>query len=281
VFIVIRRVGGAKSYIIAVSLPRVFEADFIGVVTQANGMATGFLRLAVLGLLLAGWWVAADLLENRFLPGPTETFDAAGRLLLEGRLAEAVGQSSLVFSLGFAAAALTGVVTGVVMGAYRPLGRALDVFAYAFAATPRVAFIPMIIVLLGLGLEAKVVIVFLGAVMPILLSTYSGVAQADGELLEMAHSVRAGQWSVFTRILLPGALPFIVTGLRIGATIGLISTVVAELYTAVQGLGGLLALYGNTFRMAEYFVVVLTLALMGTIVTETLRLIETAVRNRT
>jgi NitT/TauT family transport system permease protein len=70
-------------------------------------------------------------------------------------------------------------------------------------------------------------------------------------------------------------VPFIVVGLRIGATIGLINTVVAELYTAVTGLGGLLALYGNTFRMGEYFVVVLTLALIGVVVTEVLRLIET------
>ena len=75
--------------------------------------------------------------------------------------------------------------------------------------------------------------------------------------------------------MLPGALPFIVVGLRLGATIGLINTVVAELYTAVRGLGGLLAIYGNTFRMAEYFVVVLILAAIGVIVTEALRHLET------
>jgi NitT/TauT family transport system permease protein len=70
-------------------------------------------------------------------------------------------------------------------------------------------------------------------------------------------------------------VPFVVVGLRIGATIGLINTVVAELYTAINGLGGLLAVYGNTFRMAEYFVIVLTLALIGVIVTEILRYVET------
>ena len=79
---------------------------------------------------------------------------------------------------------------------------------------------------------------------------------------------------IFRRILLPGALPFIVVGLRLGATIGLINTVVAELYTAVRGLGGLLAIYGNTFQMAPYFVVVFVLAAIGTLVTTGLRLIE-------
>jgi len=165
----------------------------------------------------------------------------------------------------------------VVMGAYRLVGKTLEVYAFALAATPRVAFIPLVIVLLGLGVEAKVFIVFLGALMPILINTYAGVLAADGELVEMARSTGAGEVRIFTRIVLPGAVPFVVAGLRLGATIGLINTVVAELYTAVGGLGGLLAVYGNTFRMAEYFVVVLTLALIGALVTEALRRFEARV----
>ena len=133
------------------------------------------------------------------------------------------------------------------------------------------AFIPLIIVLLGLGVQAKVFIVFLGAAMPILLKTYAGVLASNDELVEMAKSVGASRWRIFTRITVPSALPFIVVGLRVGATIGLINTVVAELYTAVKGLGGLLAIYGNTFRMAEYFVIVLILATVGVVVTELLR----------
>ena len=160
------------------------------------------------------------------------------------------------------------------MGGFRPLGRTLDIYVNALTATPRVAFIPLIIVLLGLGIEAKVAIVFLGAVMPIVINTYAGVLNADGELVEMARAAGATKPQVFRRILLPGALPFIVVGLRLGATIGLINTVVAELYTAVRGLGGLLAIYGNTFQMAPYFVVVLVLAGIGTLVTTALRLIE-------
>jgi NitT/TauT family transport system permease protein len=93
----------------------------------------------------------------------------------------------------------------------------------------------------------------------------------------MARSAGASRRQIFTRILLPGALPFIVVGLRLGATIGLINTVVAELYTAVRGLGGLLALYGNTFQMAPYFVVVFVLALIGTTVSQSLRLVETRI----
>ena len=74
--------------------------------------------------------------------------------------------------------------------------------------------------------------------------------------------------------MLPSAVPFIIVGLRLGATIALINTVVAELYTAVRGLGGLLAIYGNTFRMAEYFVIVIVLAIIGVVVSEGLRHLE-------
>src|SRR5690606_6528248 len=140
--------------------------------------------------------------------------------------------------------------------------------------TPRVAFIPLIIVALGLGVQAKLVIVFLGAVMPVILNAYAGVRAADPELLEMARATGAGRTRILRHVILPGAMPYLLTGIRIGATIGLINTVVAELYTAISGLGGLLALYGSRFRMAEYLAVVVVLAVIGGTMTETLRLIE-------
>ncbi len=231
-------------------------------------------RLGFLTLLILLWWLASRHGGRNIIPTPAATAEAALRLWSEGRLQTALGDSLRVFVGGFVAAALVGIPLGALMGTVRILGRTLDVFVYALAATPRVAFIPLIILLLGLGVEAKTFIVFLGAVMPIILNTYAGVLDADEELVEMARSTGASSWRIYGHVILPGALPFLVVGLRLGATIGLINTVVAELYTAVRGLGGLLAIYGNTFRMAEYFVIVLTLALVGVAVTEALRLLE-------
>lgn len=231
-------------------------------------------RSAFLALLLASWIIAAEQIPRNLIPTPLATFAAAQRLFSEARLWIAIGDSLTVYGLGFGLAIAVAVPAGVLMGAIRPLGKTLDIYVNALAATPRVAFIPLIIVLLGLGVEAKLFIVFLGAAMPILLNTYAGVLASNGELVEMAKSVGASPWRIFSRITIPSAVPFIVVGLRIGATIGLINTVVAELYTAVRGLGGLLSLYGNTFRMAEYFVIVLILATVGVIVTEILRHIQ-------
>ncbi len=234
-------------------------------------------RLGFLAALLALWSVAAARMGSIVVPSPLATFEAAIRLIGDGVLLSAVGDSLRVYLSGFVLAVVLAVPLGVVMGGFRVFGKTLEVYVFALAATPRVAFIPLIIVLLGLGIEAKVFIVFLGALMPILINTYAGVLAADTELIEMARSVGASRARIFGAIVLPGAVPYVITGLRIGATIGLINTVVAELYTAVRGLGGLLAIYGNTFRMAEYFVVVLALALIGVIVTESLRYAEVRV----
>ena len=228
-------------------------------------------RLGFLAFLFALWTLFAQIVPRNLIPTPFEVAEAAQRLFSEARLWIAIGDSLTVYGLGFGLAAAVAVPIGVVMGGIRPLGKTLDIYVNALAATPRVAFIPLIIVLLGLGVQAKVFIVFLGAAMPILLNTYAGVLASNDELVEMAKSVGASRWRIFTRITVPSAVPFIVVGLRIGATIGLINTIVAELYTAVRGLGGLLAIYGNTFRMAEYFVIVLVLATVGVIVTEILR----------
>lgn len=233
-----------------------------------------FYRLLLLFALLAAWWLISLSVGANLVPSPLATVEAGTRLFSEGRLLRAIWDSLSIYLSGYLLAVGIAIPLGVLMGTLVPLGKTLEIYVYALSATPRVAFIPLIIVFLGLGFQAKIFIVFLGAVMPILLNTYAGVQAADKELLEMARSVRAGRKDVFLRIVLPGAVPFIVVGLRIGATIGLINTVVAELYTAVSGLGGLLALYGNTFRMAEYFVVVLTLAVIGVLVTEGLRYME-------
>jgi ABC-type nitrate/sulfonate/bicarbonate transport system permease component len=231
-------------------------------------------RAGFLVLLLFLWWLASLWAGANVIPTPIATARAAVSLLGDQRTHDAVLDSLKVYFSGFALAAVVAIPIGLLMGAIPDLGRTLEIFVNALMATPRVAFIPLIILLLGLGAEAKIAIVFLGAVMPILVNTYAGILNRDGELVEMARSVGASRPQIYRRIMLPGALPFVAVGLRLGATIGLINTVVAELYTAISGLGGLLALYGNTFQMAPYFVVVLILALIGGLVTQGLRYLE-------
>lgn len=233
------------------------------------------LRLLALAALVALWLAASRLVGGGLVPGPPATARALYALAASGRLWPALADTLAVYLAGFALAAALGVPLGLALGGFRTLGRALDPYVNALAATPRVAFVPLIVVLLGLGAKAKIAIVVLGAVVPVLLNTAAGVLAADPDLVEMARSAGATRLQLFRHILLPGAVSYVLTGLRLGAALGLISTVVAELYTAVHGLGGLLAEYGNTFQMAPYFAVLLVLTGLGVAVTQGLRALET------
>ena len=246
-----------------------------GVRDRSGTVPTAVLRLGFLALVLALWWGAAQSAPSGLFASPAAVAAAGFRLAAEGRLGPALVDSLRVYLTGTGAAIAFGITLGALMGTVRPIGRTLDIYVHGLAATPRVAFIPLIIVMLGLGFEAKILIVFLGAVMPVILNAYAGVRAADPDLVEMARATGASQGRILAHVVLPGALPFLVTGIRIGATIGLINTVVAELYTAVSGLGGLLAIYGSRFQMAEYLAVVVVLALIGVTMTEGLRLVET------
>lgn len=234
-------------------------------------------RLMALVVLLLLWWEAAARAGPNLLANPAATLQAAIEMFGEdrNRLRIGVYESLSVYLSGYAIAAAVGIPLGLIFGGFRVLGRTMEVFMNALMATPRIAFIPLIIVFLGLGYEAKTFVVFLGAVMPIMVNTYAGVRNSDGELVEMARSAGARQSQIFVRIMLPGALPFIVVGLRIGATIGLINTVVAEIYLAASGLGGLIGAYRAVFQPPNYLVVVLCLSLIGVVITSLLRVLET------
>lgn len=231
-------------------------------------------RALIFVALVAGWWLIAVVAGRNFVPTPPQTIVAAQQMLADGSLLGATADTVGVFVTGYLVAVVVAVPLGLLMGGIRVLGAAFEPYVDALSAMPRVSFIPLIIVFLGLGFQAKIVIVFLGAALPILINTYTGVLNCDGELIEMARSAGATDAQIFVKIMLPASLPYITAGLRVGASLALINTVVAELYTAVKGLGGMLSVYGNSFRMAPYFVVVFVLGAIGLAVMQSLKLLE-------
>ena len=241
---------------------------------SAGGIPLGASHAAVFILFVAVWWALSAFAGHGFVPSPPETIRAAIRMAGDGTLAASTLQSFFSLVCGYLLAIVAAIPVGMAMGGIPSVGAVLNPYVDALSSMPRIAFLPLIIVFLGLGYEAKIFMVFLGAVMPILINTYAGVLHSDSELIEMARSAGAGDADIFRKIVLPGALPHIMTGLRVGASLALINTVVAELYTAVSGLGGLLSIYGNSFRMAPYFVIVAVLAAMGMLLMYGVRLVE-------
>jgi len=211
--------------------------------------------LAVLGIMQVVNALQGDLV----MPTPWSVIQSGVDQIRDGTLGTALLQSLRVFGVGFGLSIVTGVTAGVIIGGFKTLERVLEPFINALNATPRVAFIPLIIVWVGLGVEAKIVITWVSAVVPIVINAAAGVKK----------------WTLFSRVLVPGALPHILTGLRIGSALAILGTVVSELYTQQAGLGGLLVNDSNNFEMARYFAVVVVLGALGIVVTAILRAVET------
>ncbi|MBV9326358.1 MAG: ABC transporter permease [Chloroflexi bacterium] len=231
-------------------------------------------RLIALVLFLAAWHLASIPAGRLLLPSPIDVVPAFVDELRSGQLLSATFASLQVFAAGYLLAIVTGVGLGVLMGGVPRLGETLEIYVNALNATPRVALIPFIILWFGLGPAAKIVVVWLMAMLPILINTYAGVQNTDPDLLEAARSFGAGRGQLFRHIMLPGALPYIVSGLRLGAALAMVGTVVAELQTALAGLGYLMAQFSGSFQTAKYFPPVIVLALMGMLISQALKVLE-------
>jgi NitT/TauT family transport system permease protein len=163
------------------------------------------------------------------------------------------------------------------MGRYRIVEWALDPYVNALYATPLVAIIPLVMLWFGLGFSAKLFIVFIMTLFPILINTAAGVANVSQSLVDVALAFAANERQVFTKIIMPAALPYIMTGLRLGIGRAIIGMVVAEFFTAITGLGAMIVKYGNFFKTDVMLVPVLILMVLGIVLTEALKRAETAI----
>jgi NitT/TauT family transport system permease protein len=232
------------------------------------------IQVSLVILLITGMYVLNATSGNLTMPRPDSIIDAFWVLWGDGTMVRALLQTLEVFALGFLLAATTGILGGILLGGFRLVGRVFDPFVNAINSTPTAAFVPLIIVWFGLYTEAKVVVVWNAALFPILISTASGIDHTDNDLVEMGRSFGASRPRLFWQVMLPNAVPAILSGLRIGAAVAVVGTVLAELLMAQSGLGGMLAAAGNRFQMDRYFAVVIVLMALGTLITLGVRYAE-------
>jgi NitT/TauT family transport system permease protein len=150
----------------------------------------------------------------------------------------------------------------------------MDPWVSMLYSTPIIALGPLFILWFGIGMSSKVAVIFLVVVFPVLLNAFVGLSTTDLGLIEAARSFGATTAQVFSKVRFPAALPFIVTGLRLGVARGLVGVVVAELFGAKAGLGYLILISAQTFDTAALFVGVLILAFTGVVAVEILKWIE-------
>ncbi len=218
--------------------------------------------------------VRLGMVNPLFTSSPSRIVSTFIRMTHEGVLAKDIRVSGTEFLIGYSLAVVVGILLGVAMGWYRDISAALQPFVSALYSTPRIALVPLFIIWLGIGIWSKVAVVFLVAVFQVLISTEAGVRAADESLIRTARSFGANDRQIFTTIVLPGAVPFLIAGLRLGLGQALVGIVVGELYAATAGIGYEIAVAGETFQTDRVFVGVMILATAAILLMWCLRQLE-------
>jgi NitT/TauT family transport system permease protein len=226
-------------------------------------------------LLLLAWEIACrTIIPPIYLPPPSAIVLAFVQTIRSGELPVQLAQPASVLLLGLSLAIVSGMVVGILMGTSRSIARILDPYVSAMNAMPTVALIPLVIIWLGLGYQAKVFLTWIVSFFSIVISAQAGVQNIPPAYLETARAFACGRIATLQKVILPAALPFFVAGIRIGLGKALVGVVVAEMFTALSGLGYMVTVYGNTFKIAFVFVPILTLAALSILLTGLLRWCE-------
>jgi sulfonate transport system permease protein len=216
-------------------------------------------------LALALWQIAADAgwITRRTLPPPLGIARAAIALTLSGDLLRNAAISCQRAFLGFAIGGGLGLAFGVLNGVSALASRLLDSTLQMLRNIPHLAIIPMVILWFGIGEPAKVFLVAAGVFFPLYLNTYHGVRLVDAGLLEMGRVYRLTRWAMFWRVILPGAMPSILLGVRYGLGIMWLTLIVAETISASSGIG-YMTMNAREFLQTDVVLVgVLLYALLG------------------
>jgi NitT/TauT family transport system permease protein len=239
-----------------------------------NFTHTWRIRFLSLVVVLTAWELYGRSVNPILFTYPTAIAQAFVELLSSGELQRFLLQSLEVFLYAFVLAVVVGIPLGIFLARSATLSLALEPYLHAIYSTPTVAFIPLIVLWFGFRVPAKVVIVFLFMVFPILLNTQQGVKNLSQDLLEVARSFCSTERQLWSDLIIPSSLPFILAGINLAIGRGLVGMVVAEFFTSVAGLGYMIVQYANSFETAKLFVPIVVLMVLGVILIGLTKIIE-------
>jgi NitT/TauT family transport system permease protein len=232
------------------------------------------LRLVSVLAIAVAWELYGNAINPVLLSSPTAIIAATFEMIGDGTLTKAMSESFVVLGAGSLIGVTAGLVIGLAAGRSQVFGTLIELPLNALYATPSVALIPVIVVWFGFGPTAKTVVVILFVLFPVLINTMRGVQEVDRDLVEVARSFCSGERRMWFDLILPSALPYVVTGLRLAIGRALIGVIVAEFFTAFSGLGYLIVTNANSFRTDRTFVPILVIAVLGVLLTALLEFVE-------
>lgn len=224
-----------------------------------------WITVAIVVVLLAAWELAArrGSISTLFFPAPSQVFETLVGLVRSGRVARDLGATLGRLFAGLALGCIPACFLGLMMGWSRRVRNALDPIVAAIHPIPKIAILPILMVLFGIGELSKVMAVAFAAFFPMLINSQAGVRSLSPLLFEVVRSYGARPRQVLWHVVLPGSLPMILAGLRISINVGLLVTIAVEFLAARHGLGSLIWMSWETFRTEELYAGVVVIALLG------------------
>jgi NitT/TauT family transport system permease protein len=220
------------------------------------------------------WEIAGRLMDITLIPPLSKIASAWLRLLMNGKLLENLALSLWTLAAGFLLAVTLGVIIGVLMGRFSQVEHFLDLYINALMSAPMTAFVPLLIMWFGLGVQSRIAVVFLFAFFVIVINTMTGVKQVDRIFVEMARSFGAKELEVFFKVVLPAAMPAIMAGLSIGMGRAVKGMVTAEMLLTLTGVGGMIMQYGSAFATDALFAVILTILMVAMIAMQLVKIVD-------
>ncbi|MDP4145091.1 MAG: ABC transporter permease [Bacillota bacterium] len=220
----------------------------------------------ILFLLIWETFPRLGIVDSTFLPPFSKVAVALGKLITSGKLFAHLFKSLQRSLIGFGLAIAISVPLGLVIGWFSRVERLLDPLLQTFRQTSALALFPVFILIFGIGEVSKVAIIFWGAKWPLLLSTISGVKNVDPLLIKAARSMGAKPFTLFRKVILPGAFPSIFTGMRLSATSSILILIAAEMIGASSGLGFLIYWSESSFEIPTMYAAIITIAFLGLVI---------------
>ncbi|HLI26749.1 MAG TPA: ABC transporter permease [Chloroflexota bacterium] len=231
-------------------------------------------RGGALLVLLIIWEIFGRQVNRALFAPPSAVVAAAAEMLGSGELWQYLQGSLMVLAIGFGITLLIGIPLGFAMARSRTVYYALDWYIDAFNSTPNVALVPLITLIFGFDITAKVIVVVIASLFAVVVNTEQGVRHVDARLLEVARSFRSSERQLWTDVILPSALPYIAAGVRIAVGRALVGMVVAEFFTSVTGIGYLIVRYSNSFQPDHLLVPIVVVMALGILLTAVTRAVE-------
>jgi NitT/TauT family transport system permease protein len=212
--------------------------------------------ITFVGLILVWEWYAADKSIALIAPPSRVAQSFYQMIIVDQSLIVALAGSIVTMFIGLALATVVAIPLGISMGRSRTLENVLDPYVTFLYVLPSVAFVPVLVVMLGIDFQLRLALIFLSAIFPILINTIAGVKNVDKELVDGGISFCATERQIMRTIVLPSSIPFIFAGIRIGFSAAWVGCIVAEMTAMITGVGGLLLEAASRFRTADVFVAI-------------------------